>query len=505
MAELVITAANFENCFLEITYMDENGNLYVMQSEPVTVNEITINISTSGLDENNRAEIGKPVTLSYDIPQFKSDWIIEIYWSVDLGGEFTTDTAITTLSQDSGTVSYVPTRQAKSFSYNIRIKKDWYELANVYISDWADWYQVIDGGQELQEKNIEINIGLAEVTIGDNISAEYEVSDPCYTIVIVKGTWIGKSKGFASTLNTTHTDNGSQGEFSCIASDYDFCFLEIVYQDENGNLYLEKSDLVNINDITVELIISGIDENNKAEIGSPVTLTYSIPQFKPEWTVEIYWYIDLGGEYPTQSAITSFSQNTGAVTFMPTIQSKSFSYHICIKKELNEIKNLYIFDVADWFHVVDEHTWGQPQYSWSKDHLTVTAYRECEMNPEHTETMTVDTSMQIVSPTEQAEGQVYRVATFESEVFETQVKEIMTVPALRELAVLRLPSSLKTIEENAFAGLACQAVIIPEGCSAIGAKAFADCIDLIYISIPADTEVSDDAFSGSPNVIIDQK
>lgn len=78
-----------------------------------------------------------------------------------------------------------------------------------------------------------------------------------------------------------------------------------------------------------------------------------------------------------------------------------------------------------------------------------------------------------------------------------------TIPALSDMAVLRLPSSIKTIEENAFEGLACQAIIIPNGCSTIGEKAFAENDNLLYVHIPASiTTIADNAFEGCDNVTI---
>ena len=67
-----------------------------------------------------------------------------------------------------------------------------------------------------------------------------------------------------------------------------------------------------------------------------------------------------------------------------------------------------------------------------------------------------------------------------------------------------LPVDLKAIEDEAFRGLALEAVIIPDGCESIGNYAFADCLNLIYVRIPTSvTSIADDAFDGCPNVVID--
>jgi len=71
--------------------------------------------------------------------------------------------------------------------------------------------------------------------------------------------------------------------------------------------------------------------------------------------------------------------------------------------------------------------------------------------------------------------------------------------------LLRLPADLKTIEDEAFMNLACEAVIIPEGCTAIGARAFANCEALTYVRIPASVkDIAANAFEGCDKVFIDQ-
>ena len=75
-----------------------------------------------------------------------------------------------------------------------------------------------------------------------------------------------------------------------------------------------------------------------------------------------------------------------------------------------------------------------------------------------------------------------------------------------EYRILHLPSNLKEIGEQAFSYLPCQAVLIPDGCTTIGSKAFLGCNQLIYVRIPASvTNIAKDAFSGCSNVLIQYK
>ena len=68
--------------------------------------------------------------------------------------------------------------------------------------------------------------------------------------------------------------------------------------------------------------------------------------------------------------------------------------------------------------------------------------------------------------------------------------------------ILNLPADLQEIGDEAFLGLACEAVIIPAGCTTIGERAFAGCNQLLYVYIPASvTSISTDAFAGCDNVV----
>ena len=66
-----------------------------------------------------------------------------------------------------------------------------------------------------------------------------------------------------------------------------------------------------------------------------------------------------------------------------------------------------------------------------------------------------------------------------------------------------LPEALEIIEENAFEGCAFTHVYLGNRVADIGAKAFANCPNLVYIEIPESvTSIAEDAFSGSNGVTI---
>ena len=69
--------------------------------------------------------------------------------------------------------------------------------------------------------------------------------------------------------------------------------------------------------------------------------------------------------------------------------------------------------------------------------------------------------------------------------------------------VIKLPVGTVTIEEEAFAGSAARAVIIPAGVTVIGSRAFADMPGLTAVFLPETVKtISFDVFDGSPNVTL---
>ncbi|MBR1822121.1 MAG: leucine-rich repeat protein, partial [Clostridia bacterium] len=152
------------------------------------------------------------------------------------------------------------------------------------------------------------------------------------------------------------------------------------------------------------------------------------------------------------------------------------------------------------------HDWGPVTYEWSADYSQATATHVCTRDSTHIETETAQAEMTAEqSPAEDIEGETRYTVTFQNSAFDPQSVTLWDIPALKDMNVLRLPAGLREIEGEAFMGLSCQAVIIPDGCTTIGARAFADCAGLIYVRIPASvTSIADDAFDGCASVRIDR-
>ena len=153
------------------------------------------------------------------------------------------------------------------------------------------------------------------------------------------------------------------------------------------------------------------------------------------------------------------------------------------------------------------HEWGETIYTWNSDSSKVTATRVCSHDAEHVESEEVETNKELVAaPTDKVAG-AYQIVSkaFENTAFEIQIKSDLNIPALEDMSVLKLPAFLKTIETEAFEGIAAEAIIIPDGCTTIEPMAFINCRNLLYIRVPAGIELPENTFAGCPNVVVDQE
>ena len=154
------------------------------------------------------------------------------------------------------------------------------------------------------------------------------------------------------------------------------------------------------------------------------------------------------------------------------------------------------------------HKWGEITYHWSEEHATVEAKRVCANDESHIECETVgSTRMMVVAPSDAENGVFDWVSNaFTNDVFTVQHAPGGTIPSLGTLFVLRLPENLTVIEEEAFTGSLCQAVILPDGCTTIGSRAFASCMELLYVFVPESvTSIASDAFDGCDLVVVDRR
>lgn len=86
-------------------------------------------------------------------------------------------------------------------------------------------------------------------------------------------------------------------------------------------------------------------------------------------------------------------------------------------------------------------------------------------------------------------------------VIAQDVKHAVAYP---QEGTLYLPSGLKEIGEEALEGNSACAIVVPDGCESIGARAFADSSGLYSVRIPASvTSIAPDALSGCGPVIIE--
>jgi len=65
-----------------------------------------------------------------------------------------------------------------------------------------------------------------------------------------------------------------------------------------------------------------------------------------------------------------------------------------------------------------------------------------------------------------------------------------------------LPAALTTIKEESFANLSAEEIVLGSNVETIGARAFADCKNLVLINLPDDVQIAEGAFSGCNQLTI---
>ena len=153
---------------------------------------------------------------------------------------------------------------------------------------------------------------------------------------------------------------------------------------------------------------------------------------------------------------------------------------------------------------VVDHRWSEVTYTWSDDFTSLTASRVCEFQAAHIEEETVPAHPEIVSsPTWTEDGRIkYVSGIFQNTAFQNQEMDAR-IPSLSDMNVLKLPDGITHIDEETFMHTAVQAVLIPDSCTFIGSRAFAQCNSLVYVRVPAGVSIADDAFEGTESVIFD--
>ncbi len=123
-------------------------------------------------------------------------------------------------------------------------------------------------------------------------------------------------------------------------------------------------------------------------------------------------------------------------------------------------------------------------------------------------TSSANNTLQVDLPDADLAGTSFLIVEFEFDHVNVRAEILWNEQAdymdLSGLSVLRLPSGLQRIEQEAFENLTCEAVIVPAGCTYIGSHAFRGCSNLRYVRIPARIEIEPDAFEGAGNYWIER-
>jgi len=77
---------------------------------------------------------------------------------------------------------------------------------------------------------------------------------------------------------------------------------------------------------------------------------------------------------------------------------------------------------------------------------------------------------------------------------------------LSGLSTMTLPEDVTQIQTEAFVGVGAEVIVLPEGCTKIGSRAFADSAALRYLIVPSISaiDIAEDAFEGSDVTLIEE-
>ena len=89
------------------------------------------------------------------------------------------------------------------------------------------------------------------------------------------------------------------------------------------------------------------------------------------------------------------------------------------------------------------------------------------------------------------------------EICGTILEAQRVIPALTDAPIIAIPKAVAEIAEETYINTAVEVVRLPDTCTKINSRAFANCAKLRIIEIPASSvDIADDAFVDSPNVVI---
>lgn len=237
-----------------------------------------------------------------------------------------------------------------------------------------------------------------------------------------------------------------------------------------------------------------------------------------------YYYVEKGYSRPIESevfqpnefageSVVFESSNPDLFRIERSEYSSYFNYTAQYKDGYAELKVTLVATGEEKTYLIcvgnppESGNWSDPVYTWADDYRSVTASRYDMSNPSNVESETVQCRVTVLkAPTKTERGSTAIISdAFENSAFSQQYYYIYDdIPCLNDLSVAYLPDNLQIIDDEAFAGMSFDAIIVPPSCTEVGYRAFADCKNLIYLSVPYYTRMPEDALEGCDNVRIER-
>ena len=442
-------------CWLEITYLDSDGTICTTKSPEVKVRGARIETSLSGV-EDGCIHAGDTISVSYSVLGGRSDQVVEVWWTITnvnaTNGVILERTISTT---QSGILSYKTNDFTKYVQYNIRVVAD----GRLTFAAEQRSFFVVDGDPETDNQSMSIFVDPLEIELGETVSATLEKEDD--EISILQALWWIRNEGEGSSSGTyCEIPEGNHATIEFTPYLRGDCWIEVTYQDRSGSLYIARSNEVSVKGAVLETQVSGV-YNGLIVSGSTISVDYFVTGGSDSQVIESWWTVTNDNSTSgVEIGRTTTTAQSGTISFQTDDHTKYVQYNIRVVANGNL-------------------TFASEMKSFRVERHTIAILPSTE-------------------PTYNETGYTEGLYCLDcGEVFVEQ----SVIPALKDLDVVQLPTDIKVIEEEAFAGLACQAIIIPYGCECIKARAFSNCSRLVYISIPSSvSSLSDTAFFNCENV-----
>ena len=348
-------------CRLEVTYLNSDGNIYTAKSPEVTVHGAILETSLSGVEDGS-IHAGDTISVSYSVLGGRSDQVVEVWWTItNVNATSGIELGRTTLTAQSGTISYTTNDYTEYVQYNIRVVAD----GRLTFAAEQRSFPVVDGDPITDNTSLRVIVDPSEIELGETVSATINKEND--GISILQALWWIRNEGEGSSSETScKIPEGNHVTIEFTPYLKGTCWLEVTYQDISGNIYIAKSNETRINGAVLETHVSGV-YNGLILSGSTITVDYLVTGGSDSQIIESWWTVitdsSTGGVEIGRSTTTDRS---GTLSFQTDDHTNYVQYNIRVVANGNltfasEMKSFRVEHHIDNFSQIYDYSGSEEQ------------------------------------------------------------------------------------------------------------------------------------------------